>query len=173
MTAMETDPLIDEEEPYIFSKDRRNYSGECSSNENVTTYQHVNSDESRRIERSHLIQQSMPNLKHNGNIQYTSYGSLILPKQHSESVPLLGGNFQYNIGDRRYRYRYHRSQIFLFFYIVFYVAYLIMGSICFQRLERETEMDVRRSFRDAREVFLLEHPSVSGKTGCENGYATF
>lgn len=159
---METESTVQDDDFYIFSKDRRNHSGECSSSENVTTYQYVNGDEARKFERNVLAQQSMPNLKTNG--RFASYGSLLVNKKYSESDPLLGRN------DRQYEHtvrppfisRYHRTQIFLFFYIVFFVGYLIVGSICFQRLERDTEMDIRREFREAREVFLLEHPNVKG-----------
>lgn len=160
---MATESAVQDDDFYIFSKDRRSHTGECSSNDNVNTYQYVNGDEARKVERNLLLQQSLPNLKPNG--RFASYGSLISKKKYSESDPLLGRNDrQYaNILRPPFINRHHRTQIFLFFYIVFFVGYLILGSICFQRLERDTEMDVRHDFRKAREVFLLEHPSVSGK----------
>lgn len=166
---METESAVKDDDFYIFSKDRRNHSGECSSSENVTTYQYVNGDEARKVERNLLAQQSMPNLKSNG--RFTSYGSLYVNKKYSESDPLLGRNArQYeNTVRPPFISRYHRTQIFLFFYIVFFVGYLIMGSICFQRLERDTEMNIRREFREAREVFLLEHPHVKGNRSAREG----
>lgn len=159
MATTTAKPLIEEDETYIFSKDRRNHNGECSSSESVTTYQYVNGDEARRVDRNVLTQQSMPDLKFNG--KYRSYGSLTVPI-YAESEPLLGGNYRYGVDSRRNGFFKHRTQIFLFFYICFFVSYLIVGSICFQRLERDTELEVRRDFRDARQVFLMEHPSVSG-----------
>lgn len=97
-----------------------------------------------------------------------SYGS-IYPKTASypsESEPLLNKNYHYTSG---YLYgepihlpRYRRTQIFLFFYIVFYVAYLIIGSICFQKLEHNVEQGIREEFRDVRSKFLEENPSVKG-----------
>lgn len=158
---MEDEPLLQDDEYYIFSKDRRKYSVEHSS-DNVpsssTSYQYVNGDEYRKIERN-LTQQSMPNMKGS-----RSNGILKKYKMYSESDPLLGGSRLYT-GDIPYspRRRYKRGQIFLFFYIVFYIAYLIAGSKCFQKLEVEVELDVRKDFRHAREVFLLEHPEVTGK----------
>lgn len=156
---MEIEPEPDDEF-YIFSKDRRNHSGE-SSVENVSAYQYVNGDEARRVERNLLTQNSLPNLK---NSRFAVGDSLNAKKKYSESDPLLGSNRHYgSTASAPAQGRYRRTQIFLFFYLVFFVGYLIVGSICFQRLERATEMDVRKEFREAREIFLEEHPSVSGK----------
>lgn len=148
---------------YIFSKDRRNHSAEAINGHtpNYNTlhdYDYVNLEP--RIQTKNLTQKSLPNLKQSNR-------SLYKRNLLSESEPLLGGNGNY----RKRRLfcheaieftRYKRTQIFLFFYIVFYVTYLIGGSICFQRLEYGAEQAIRQDFRDAREDFLKDHPSISG-----------
>lgn len=157
---MDTERELDDEY-YIFSKDRRNYSDQ-SSGENVSTYQYVNGDEARRAEHNLLTQHSLPNLKNSG---HGINDGLNTKKKYSESDPLLGSSRHYgSINSAPGQSRYRRTQIFLFFYIVFFVGYLIVGSLCFQRLERDTEMEVRKDFREARENFLEKHPSISGKT---------
>lgn len=119
--------------------------------------------EHRPIEHEKLIQKSLPSLK-------PSYGTILYNNTtiyHSESDPLLGQKpypvcQSYLCADSVRLPHYRRSQIFLFFYIVFYVAYLIIGSICFQRLETGVEQQVRDEFRVDRQKFLQEYPNVKG-----------
>lgn len=115
--------------------------------------------EQRRFERENYTQKSLPSIK-------TTYGS-IYTKPHSivqsESEPLLGiYQPRYLCGQPVELSRYRRNQIFLFFYIVFYVGYLIIGSICFQRLEFGHEQEIRQDFRNIRRAFLDDNPSVRG-----------
>lgn len=123
----------------------------------------INVYDQRQFETEHFTQKSLPNLK-------PSYGS-IYPKTTkktypSESEPLLNKSYHYSdgylYGEPIHLPRYRRTQIFLFFYIVFYVGYLIIGSICFQKLEHNVEQDIRDEFRDVRRKFLDENPSVKG-----------
>lgn len=151
---------------YIFSKDRRNHSVDAVNAHrliyNTLDYDYVNSHSERQIEREYFTQKSLPNLKQPQRLLY---------KQNllSESEPLLGNNY------RKRRYfcneaieftRYKRTQICLFFYVVFYVGFLIVGSLCFQRLEYSAEQAIRQNFRDAREDFLEDHPSITGIIWC-------
>lgn len=155
---------------YIFSKDRQNHSiGNVISRECITPSviadDYVNVYEQRRIENEYLTQKSLPNLKHSSN-------SLFKRQTYSESEPLLGGGGGYRrqrylCGERIQLTIYKRTQIFLFFYIVLYVGYLILGSICFQKLEIATEQAVRDEFRDVRKSFLEEHSDVKGKIDCQ------
>lgn len=116
----------------------------------------------RQIETEKLFQKSLPNLK-------PSYGSIYPPSKsyQSESEPLLSHGFYHSdylygeaIGEEESPYR--RSQVFLFFYIVFYVGYLIIGSICFQKLEVGVEKSIRLEFQEVRRKFLADNPSVKG-----------
>lgn len=113
----------------------------------------------RPYEREKLSQQSLPNLA-------PSYGSIYAHRPYTcDSEPLL--NRSYNYSDYMFaepvpEVPYRRSQIFLFFYIVFYAAYLIIGSICFQKLEVGVEQSIREDFQDVRRKFLVDNPSVTG-----------
>ena len=113
----------------------------------------------RSIQTETLSQKSLPNLK-------PSYGSIYTNKSYiCESEPLL--NRVYNYSDYLYgepvpTVSYRRSQIFLFFYIVFYAAYLIVGSICFQKLEIDVEQSIREDFQAVRRKFLVDNPSLTG-----------
>lgn len=113
----------------------------------------------RSFETEKLSQKSLPNLK-------PSYGSIYKNKSYTcESEPLL--NRGYNYSDYLYGEpvpigSYRRSQIFLFFYIVFYAAYLIVGSICFQKLEVDVEQSIREDFQAVRRKFLVDNPSLTG-----------
>lgn len=113
----------------------------------------------RQFQTEKLSQKSLPNLK-------PSYGSIYRNKSYMcESEPLL--NRSYNYSDYLYAdpvpvVSYRRSQVFLFFYIVFYAAYLIVGSICFQRLEHSTEQSIRQDFQTVRAKFLTDNPNVTG-----------
>lgn len=153
--------FADNDDFYIFSKDRRNHSVDAV-NTTRNEYGYVNLSHSEpRIQNEFLTQKSLPNLKRSNR---SLYGWNLL----SESEPLLGnGNYR----NRGYFYngafeftRDKRTQIFLFFYIVFYVTFLVVGSICFQRLEYGAEQAIRQEFREAREDFLDDHPSISGTT---------
>lgn len=152
---------------YIFSKDR-----ERTSLNNVNAaprgYNTINEDyvnlcanQQRRIQNECFTQKSLPNLNRSTKLVYRS-------RVYSESDPLLGDTVycrqSYFCGEAVYFARYKRTQIFLFFYICFYIGYLIVGSVCFQKLETHTETLVREEFRRARINFLDEHPEVKGDT---------
>lgn len=121
----------------------------------------INVHDQRKFETNKFTQKSLPNLK-------PSYGSIYPSKKTypSESEPLLNRTYHhysgYLLGEPVPLTRYRRTQIFLFFYIVFYVSYLIIGSICFQKLENGIEQEIRDEFRDVRRKFLKENPSVEG-----------
>lgn len=114
----------------------------------------------RSFQAEKLSQKSLPNLPK------PSYGSIYSNKSYMcESEPLL--NRSYNYSDYLYAdpvpvVTYRRSQVFLFFYIVFYCAYLIVGSICFQRLEHGVEQSIREDFQAVRRKFLADNPNVTG-----------
>lgn len=118
----------------------------------------INIYDRRRFETERYTKKSPPSLK-------SSYGSFYTSKPYaSESEPLLNRTYNSGIlyGEPIHLNRYRRTQIFLFFYIVFYVAYLIVGSICFQKLEHEIDQDIRNEFRAVRIKFLEENPGVKG-----------
>lgn len=115
----------------------------------------------RQFQTEKLSQKSLPNLPK------PSYGSIYRNKSYiCESEPLL--NRGYNYSDYLYAepipvvLPYRRSQVFLFFYIVFFAAYLIVGSICFQQLEVGVEQDIREEFQAVRRKFLADNPNVTG-----------
>lgn len=58
-----------------------------------------------------------------------------------------------------------RSTWLLTLYVVSYITYLVLGGLAMARLERETELGLKEKARGAKEVFLLENPSVDGKRG--------
>lgn len=128
---------------------------------NTNSVGRINVYDQRQFETERFTQKSLPNLK-------PSYGSIYRNTKPypSESEPLLNKSYQYTsghlYGEPIHLPRYRRTQIFLFFYIVFYVAYLIIGSICFQKLEHSVEQGIREEFRDVRSKFLEENPSVKG-----------
>lgn len=155
--------LPDYDDYYIFSKDRKSYNS-ISGDNGITAVpngDYVNVYEQERKQRNnYYAQRSLPNLKQS-NI------SIYRRRIFSESEPLLGGQNPYAYrsylcGERIEISRYRRGQIFLFFYVVFYMAYLIVGSICFQRLEIEMELSIRDEFRQSRQSFLKEYPEVKG-----------
>lgn len=116
----------------------------------------------RRTENERLVQKSLPNLQRSYGTIYANNSIL------SESQPLLRTkdgyqcHSSYLCGEQIELSRYRRTQIFLFFYIVFYVLYLIVGSVCLQKLETGIEQEIRDEFRDARRKFLAENPGVKG-----------
>lgn len=160
--------LPDYDDFYIFSKDRKSYNsinsetayGTVQNGDYVNVY-----EQEQKQQKCYVPQRSLPNLKR-------STVSIHRRPIYSESEPLLGRvpplypninyEYEYLCGERIEISRYRRSQIFLFFYVVFYVAYLIIGSICFQRLETEMEESVRYEFRETRKLFLEENPEVKG-----------
>lgn len=156
---------------YVFSKDRRNHSvdavnGFPTTNNNYKTlkdFDYVNLMHSEpRIQHEHFTQKSLPNLQQSTRSVYKR--NLL-----TESEPLLSGNYRKRrtfCNDAIEFTRYKRTQIFLFFYIVFYMAFLIGGSICFQQLEYGAEQAIREQFRDKRKEFLDDHPSINGKFVC-------
>lgn len=115
----------------------------------------------RQNEHARLTQKSLPSLKQ-------SYGSIYNSSPYmSETDPLIASNYYqkcqpYLCAEPIRLTRYRRTQIFLFFYIVFYVGYLIIGSICFQKLENGIEQQVRDEFREDRQKFLQDYPNVKG-----------
>lgn len=113
----------------------------------------------RRTEPERFVRKSLPNARR-------SYGSLYsahAPTLHSESEPLLGKANVYGVYAEPIELtRYRRNQVFLAFYVAFYVGYLIAGSLCFQRLESGREQEIRAQFRLARQLFLADYPSVKG-----------
>lgn len=161
-----TEEFVDHDSFFIFPKDHRK-----QRPENVIIKTHkeepgisssvgqINVYDQRRFEAESYTQKSLPSLK-------SWYGSFYPTKPYpSESEPLLNRNYhfpRYMHGEPIHVNRYRRTQIFLFFYIVFYVGYLIVGSICFQKLEHEIDQEIRNEFRDVRRKFLDENPSVKG-----------
>lgn len=115
----------------------------------------------RRVEHENLTQKSLPNLK-------KSYGTIFQAKSfHGDSAPLINThNYHrcqpYLCAEPVRLTRYRRNQIFLFFYIVFYVGYLMIGSICFQKLETGMEQRIRDEFRADKQKFLEDYPNVKG-----------
>lgn len=116
----------------------------------------------RRTESERFVRKSVPNA-------LRSYGSLYSahPTLHAESEPLLSKTNGYPYPRGVYAEpieltRYRRNQVFLAFYVAFYVGYLIAGSLCFQRLESGREQEIRAQFRLARQLFLADYPSVKG-----------
>lgn len=165
----------DYDDLYIFSKDRRNHSSEAVNGyepayKPLNEYDYVNLEHSEpRFQCEYLTQKSLPNLQRSN--QYLYKQNLL-----SESEPLLGGNYRKRrcfCNEAIEFTRYKRTEIFLFFYIVFYLTFLIGGSICFQQLEYGAEQAIRREFREAREDFLNDHPSISGKIRCDATCARF
>lgn len=148
---------------YAFSKEIRNHSVDASNGQQPTygvRTGYINLSHSEpRTQHEHLTQKSLPNLKQSNACRFKR-------QSLSESEPLLG--------NRHFQKRQHllngaieftrdkRTQIFLVFYIVFYVAFLVTGSFCFQRLEYGAEQKIRKEFREAREDFLNDHPSITG-----------
>lgn len=165
-----TEEFPDYDSFFIFPKNHRNQRPEnviIKTKQTPPKPKHSNSVgrinvyDQRQIETQQFTQKSLPNLN-------PSYGS-VYPQTRpfpSESEPLLNKNYRftsgYLYGEPIHLPRYRRTQIFLFFYIVFYVGYLIIGSICFQKLEHTVEQDIREEFRDVRRKFLDENPSVKG-----------
>lgn len=158
--------ILDYDEIYIFSKDRGKLS-ENSLNSNVTAngYNTIDEDYVNLYDQQHIIsekyqQKSLPNLKNSST-------HLFKKRIYSESDPLLGSNgytkAQYICGGHVRFTRYKRTQIFLFFFICFYVAYLIVGSVLFQQFESNPERLVRDEFRAVRAEFLDAHPEVKGE----------
>lgn len=156
----------DYDDIYIFSKDRRKQSlgsvnGGVSNGYSSINHDYVNLTDQRRIESEKYSQKSLPNLKQSDQHLYRR-------RIYSESDPLLGGNgyskprYICGGGGGGVHFKYKRTQIFLFFYVCFYVAYLIVGSVCFQKLEINPERIVRDEFRSARTEFLEAHPEVKG-----------
>lgn len=153
---------IEENEFYQTSPDRQNQKvNNVITRDPNSRISRNNVYEHRTIEHEKLIQKSLPSLK-------PSYGTIYnIPTFRSESDPLLVKPpfpvcQPYLCADSVLLPRYRRNQIFLFFYIVFYVGYLIIGSICFQRLETGVEQEVRDEFRLDRQKFLQEYPNVKG-----------
>lgn len=161
---------------FVYPKDHRNLRPEnviskstkakelTTTGSNVGQIKRASSVYDRRpFQTEKYSQKSLPNLPNLSTIKPT-YGSIYPSKPYiSESEPLLNRGFQYSdylYGEPVSRYR--RSQIFLFFYIVFYVGYLIIGSICFQKLEVGVEQNIRKEFQDVRRKFLEDNPSVKG-----------
>lgn len=132
---------------------------DCGSSSGYRVKPSPNVYDQRSFETEKLSQKSLPNLK-------PSYGSIYTNKSYScESEPLL--NRSYNLSDYMYGEpvavtSYRRSQLFLFFYIVFYAGYLIVGSICFQKLEVGVEQSIRSDFQAVRHKFLVDNPGVTG-----------
>lgn len=116
----------------------------------------------RRLEHESYVQKALPNAMRSYGSIYSAHSTI-----QSESEPLLSkpNIYQYPCGvygEPIELTRYRRNQIFLAFFIIFYVGYLIVGSICFQRLESEKEQEIRTTFRLARQIFLADNPSVKG-----------
>lgn len=116
----------------------------------------------RRFEPDYFVTKSLPNTIRSYGSLYSAHSTL-----HSESEPLLSKTniYQYPCsayGEPIELNRYRRNQVFLAFYIAFYVGYLIVGSICFQRLESGREQDIRAQFRLTRQLFLADYPNVKG-----------
>lgn len=161
-----TEEFVDYESFFVYPKDHKNRRPEdvnIKTNKepepNVSSVGQMNVYDQRRFEAEKYTQKSLPSLK-------SSYGSFYSSKPFSsESEPLLHRNYHfpsYLYGEPIHVNRYRRTQIFLFFYIVFYVSYLIVGSICFQKLEHEIDQEIRSEFRDVRRKFIEEHPDVKG-----------
>lgn len=118
----------------------------------------------RCIENERLTQKNVPTT---GHLKH-SYGSVYDSRQFlAENDPLITKtNYQrcqpYLCAEPIRLSKYRRTQIFLFFYIVFYVGYLIVGSICFQKLENGMEQIIRDEFREDRQKFLREYPDIKG-----------
>ncbi|XP_055304765.1 potassium channel subfamily K member 1-like isoform X1 [Sitodiplosis mosellana] len=161
-----TEEFPDYDSFFIFPKNHRNQQPENviiktkqTPSEHPTSVGRINVYDQRQFETERFTQKSLPNLK-------PSYGSIYPPTKPfpSESEPLLNQNYRYTsghlYGEPIYLPRYRRTQIFLFFYIVFYVGYLIIGSICFQKLEHNVEQSIREEFREVRRKFLDKNPSV-------------
>lgn len=155
--------IPDYDDIYIFSKDRRRSLSNLNGHSSTTNYASINDDyiyvspPRYQIDRSSL--NSLPNLKE-------TQPNLFKRPFYSESDPLLSGRrrcrSRYLCAQNIHFPRYKRTQIFLFFYIVLYVGYLLLGSICFQKLETTAEQKVREKFRTERIEFLKEHPQVKG-----------
>lgn len=125
----------------------------------------------RRFEREYRIQKAIPNANRSYGSIYSAHSTIL-----SESEPLVSKTniYQYPCsvyGEAIELSRYRRNQIFLAFYIIFYVTYLIVGSICFQRLEINHEQEIRAKFRAERQMFLQDYPSVKGSLNSTNFFS--
>lgn len=122
----------------------------------------------RRFEREHHLQKAISNANRSYGSIYSAHSTIL-----SENEPLINKTNVYQhpcsvYGEAIELSRYRRNQIFLAFYIIFYVTYLIMGSICFQRLEINHEQEIRAKFRVERQLFLQDYPSVKGSLNSTN-----
>lgn len=56
-----------------------------------------------------------------------------------------------------------KGDIWFSIYLMFYISYLVLGSVAFQSMEVNTEVVMRQNFRDARATFLQKYSNVMGK----------
>ena len=162
----EKENFLEDDGSYLLEKERP------MSNENLSqaqampsgtmttkgTMNYVIVNECRNIE-SLMTQKSSSSLNAG-----RSYGTLDGHKRSvCENEPLLGGSLvAVHVEHSRFLLKIKKEHFFFYLYVIFFFGYLVFGSLCFQTLETDTELDVRHNFRDARKQFLSDHPSVSG-----------
>lgn len=74
------------------------------------------------------------------------------------STPLLNGN-----ATLKSRLSSKRRGILLSIFIVFYVGFLLLGSLTFRTCEMGEELKEQQLYRNVREGFLMKYPSVLGR----------
>lgn len=55
-----------------------------------------------------------------------------------------------------------KGDIWFSVYLMIYLLYLFMGSVAFERMEREPELTLRQEFRETRQRFLQKYNNIIG-----------
>lgn len=77
----------------------------------------------------------------------------------NESTPLLNGNGKFTT-----KLALHRRRIMLSVFVLFFAAFLFLGSLMFRTLELNEELKQRDIYRDIRQGFLMKYPNILGTT---------
>lgn len=94
-----------------------------------------------------------------GSMSSCNYTAICIPSEQPSLSTSSSSSSLSSMGSKKSK----KGDIWFSIYLLFYISYLVLGSVAFQSMEVNTEIMMRQNFRDARQTFLQKYSNVMGK----------